>query len=145
MELHSINEEQRLYVMKCGGGYSCYGFDVAERKRVGVLAWITGAAVPAMATGTAEHFAAFNEAMERGAEHARETGKRCLIELSAELVGREGKRVEVIAPGEKPHRFWVGRSTGWLPVHIEISRRDSGGGPAAYIPSGAVVRTVAER
>lgn len=142
MELDSINHESRLYVIKAGAGFSCYGFDVAERKRAAVLQWITGAPVAPMATGTAEHFAAFNDAMAAGAAHNRATGKRCLAELESELVGREGKRVEIIAPGEPRRRFYVGRSMGWMPCHLEIARRDSTGGPAAYIPSGALVRTV---
>ena len=36
-DLHSINAEQRRYVLNCGKGYSCLGFDVAERWRAGYL------------------------------------------------------------------------------------------------------------
>jgi len=146
--LHSINSEQRLYVLPCGAGLSTLGFDVAESRRRDVLMWIAGAAAlrPApMETGTEEHFAAYQAAMTAGAAHHAKTGNRCPACLTPELVGREGMRVEVIANGEPRRRFWVGRSTGWLPIHLEIARRDSSGGGGAYVPAGAIVRTVHAR
>ena len=52
--------------------------------------------------------------------------------LTAQLVGMEGRRVEVIdEAGDTPRRFYVGKSTGWRPCHLEIARINStGGGPA---------------
>lgn len=29
-DLHSINKEQGLYVLRCGTGYTCLGFQVCE-------------------------------------------------------------------------------------------------------------------
>ena len=51
--------------------------------------------------------------------------------LSPQLVGLEGWRVEVVTDYNEKRRFIVGKSTGWRPCHLEISRRDSYGGPAA--------------
>lgn len=143
--MDSINAEQRLYVLRAGHGYSCLGFDVAERWRVGVLNWINGpraAPAPAMEVGTAEHYAAYADAMAKGAAHAKATGKQCPIELTAQLVGLEGRRVEVMTPDGHKSRFWVGRSTGWRPCHLEIKTRASIGGCAAYVPEGSRVRVV---
>ena len=39
-DLIRINREQRLYVIPCGGGYSCLGFDVAKRKTQAVADWL---------------------------------------------------------------------------------------------------------
>lgn len=52
--------------------------------------------------------------------------------LSGQLIGLEGWRVETIdEQGDKPRRFIVGKSTGWRPCHLEISRRSAlGGNPA---------------
>ena len=51
--------------------------------------------------------------------------------LSNQLIGLEGCRVEVLDKHYKTRRFQVGRSTGWVPCHIELHRSDSsGGGPA---------------
>lgn len=51
--------------------------------------------------------------------------------LSPQLTGLEGWRVEVETTYGEKRRFIVGRSSGWRPCHIEISRRTSSGGPAA--------------
>ncbi len=57
---------------------------------------------------------------------------RDLSDLTPQLTGLEGWRVEVTdQPGDKPRRFIVGRSTGWRPCHLEISRRGALGGMAA--------------
>ena len=37
MKLHSINAAQRLYVIESGSGFSCYGFDVLDRKARALL------------------------------------------------------------------------------------------------------------
>ncbi len=139
--LHSINTDQRLYVLPAGKGYSCLGFDFAERRRVAVLEWLGDKPAP-MATGSAEHFAAYESAMARGAAHNRATGQRCPAELDKRLAPFEGRRVEVTAPGESRRRFTVGKSGGWLPVYLEIKTRRSMGGCAAYVPESATVRAI---
>lgn len=140
-DLHSIDAAQRLYVLSCGAGFTCLGFDVAEARRVAALRWLK-LPVPHEPKGTPQAFAAYAEAMAKGAAHHAATGKRCDHELTLELVGREGKRVEMRAPGQAPHRFYVGRSSGWMPVHLEIARRDSSGGESVYMPDGATIRTI---
>lgn len=56
-------------------------------------------------------------------------------DLCPQLAGLEGWRVEVLdheLDGGSTRRFIVGKSTGWRPCHLEISRRNSHGGfPAA--------------
>lgn len=146
-KLHSINTAQRLYVMTCGEGVSCYGFDVLDKKARAVAAWISregfqprindiydfkrvahfGETLPAI--GTAEHFAACNAMLQRGAELAAQTGKRCDAELVPALTGLEGRRVECDYYGVRV-RFIVGKSTGWMPCHLRIKTRRSHGGEA---------------
>ncbi len=55
---------------------------------------------------------------------------RDLSHLTPQLVGLEGWRVEVTENGTK-RRFIVGRSTGWRPCHLEMSRRNAIGGSSA--------------
>ena len=51
--------------------------------------------------------------------------------LSPQLKGLEGCRVEVVTLDGEKRRFWVGRTTGWIPCHLEIhNRRSLGGYPA---------------
>lgn len=51
--------------------------------------------------------------------------------LSPQLVDHEGHRVEVIDNYGQTRRFWVGKSTGWQPCHIELKLRTSSGGMPA--------------
>ncbi len=52
--------------------------------------------------------------------------------LTRQLIGLEGQRVEVVTTDGETRRFWVGRSTGWQPCHIEIkTARSRDGSPAA--------------
>lgn len=137
MKLSSINHEQRLYVMESGKGYTCYGFDVLDHKAKAIAAWLreqpryTGRPVPEIVEplGTEEHFAACDEMFDRGGEFNRLTGIRCPAELVPALIGLEGKRVEVDYFDERI-RFNVGKSMGWMPVHLRIARADSSGGEA---------------
>lgn len=50
--------------------------------------------------------------------------------LTMQLAGLEGQRVEVIDKYGKRRRFWVGKSTGWKPIHLEIKTTRSMGGMA---------------
>ena len=56
---------------------------------------------------------------------------RDLSDLTPELIGLEGWRVEAVTTYGETRRFYVGRSTGWKPIHLDIARRDSSGGPGA--------------
>lgn len=157
MKLHSINAAQRLYVIESGPGFSCYGFDVLDRKARTVAAWISRegfqprindiydfkrvAGFNPGEPGTAEHFAACDAMLSRGAEFAAQTGKRCDAELVPALRGLEGKRVECEHYGERV-RFYVGKSTGWMPVHLIIRTRRSSGGEALSADSVRDVRVI---
>ena len=56
---------------------------------------------------------------------------RDLGDLTPQLEGLEGWRVEVVTTYGETRRFYVGRSTGWRPIHLEVSRRNSSGGMGA--------------
>jgi hypothetical protein len=51
--------------------------------------------------------------------------------LSTQLIGKEGWRVEVVTDYDEKRRFIVGKSTGWKPIHLEVSNRRSLGGGGA--------------
>jgi len=51
--------------------------------------------------------------------------------LTSQLKGFEGCRVEVIDNYGERRRFWVRKSTGWQPVHIECKLINSSGGTSA--------------
>jgi len=142
MQLHSINAEQSLYVLHAGEGFSCYGFEVLDRKARAVAAWC-GAPAPTAPPGTSEHFAQCAAAMDAGRAHHAATGRRCLADIPPELAGLIGRRVEVTHPDGTRERFKVGRSTGWMPCALALHNNRSTGGPAAYFPVGSTVRVIA--
>lgn len=144
MSLDSINAEQRLYVIPAGkDSYSCLGFDIADKWARQVAQWLKRPElIPVAPIGTADHFAQYEAAMDAGRAHNAKTRERCPAQLVPELVGLEGKRVEVTLPDGSKSRFYVGKSTGWLPIHLEIKTRRSTGGGAVYFPQGARVHVV---
>lgn len=131
-----------MYVLRCGDGYSCLGFAYAAKRTADVAAWLRAAGKPlerdSAEPGTPDAFALYNAAMAAGAAHNRATGERCPVELVPQLIGLEGKRVEV-RHGDEVRRFIVGKSTGWMPCHLEIKTRAStGGGPVWGAPFDSV-------
>jgi hypothetical protein len=52
-------------------------------------------------------------------------------DLTPQLTGLEGWRVEVVTDYGEKRRFIVGKSTGWKPIHLEIANRRSSGGCGA--------------
>lgn len=124
--LQSINANCKLYVLTCGQGFTSLGFDVAQQ-RMERLAAEMGETLPALEPGTEAHYLAYTNLYARAAA----SGKRFSCELSPQLIGLEGYRVEVITDYDETRRFIVGKSTGWMPCHLEIARRTSHGGGAA--------------
>lgn len=146
-DFDSINAEQRLYVKREAGGYSCLGFEVAERWLQDVLAWLPAECRPIRkpeesVIPSRAHYEYYRAVMTVGARHAAATNTRCPAQLTPQLVGKEGRRVEVQFQDGTKSRFWVGKSSGWLPIHLEIKTSRSIGGGAAYVPQGATVRVV---
>jgi hypothetical protein len=60
--------------------------------------------------------------------------------LITDLIGCEGWRIEAIYPDGSSKRFYVGRSTGWMPCHLEVKLNRSFGGEPVYWPEGTIFR-----
>jgi hypothetical protein len=118
----TINEGQRLFVIPCGGGFSCLGFDVERRKTAAICKELNRTA-PVAAPGTLDAYGEYGQALQA----AKDSGKRLKCGLHPRLIGLEGKRVECTLYGEKV-RFIVGKSTGFIPCHLQIERRGNTGG-----------------
>lgn len=129
-DLHKINKEQRLYVIKeSSGGYSCLGFDVLDRKARS-LAFELGDTWTER-KDTKKAYRHYSKLLKTARKKNKETGWRSKTGLSPQLIGLEKRRVEVETTYGEKRRFYVGKSTGWIPCHLEIPRKDSTGGPAA--------------
>jgi len=130
-----VNHEQGLYVIPCSKGFTTLGFDWAFNLAVKVSQWIhkLGETCPIPTSelkGTITGYQQYRDIMDFGSEFNGRTGQRCPTELTPQLIGLEGRRVEVEDKDGDTRRFWVGKSTGWCPCHLEIARRNSTGGPA---------------
>jgi len=132
-DLATIDQEHETYGLKHMYGkkeyYSHLGFAYVEWEIRTVEKW-TGASYPQLELGTAEHFALYQQAIKDGAAYNRATGKRCEAALTPEFIGLEGNRVEVVDRWDNRYRFIIGKSTGWMPIHIERKRCNSDGGGA---------------
>lgn len=129
----TINAEQRLFVIPCDGGYSCLGFDVCETRTVALARELAslGVSIPQPAIlGTLERYQQYRALCTIAAEKNRETGWRSKSELQPKLIGLEGKWVECRFEGGEVRRFYVGKSTGFIPCHLEIKTKMSSGGMA---------------
>ena len=71
---------------------------------------------------------------------AQKDAERDLSGLVPALVGVEGWRIEATYPDGTKARYYVSRSTGWRPCHIEVSRRGAFGGGQVWWPEGTTFR-----
>ena len=53
---------------------------------------------------------------------------------------KSGERVEITYKNGEKLRCYIGKSTGWKPVYLEILRRNSTGGGSLYLPDDAQIR-----
>lgn len=140
----NTNDEQGLYVIPSVSlkgrvnGYSCLGYEVAERKIRRMLAWLGYTSLDplanekVMALGTVAHYQLYSRVLDHVRQRVNKTGRKCEIDLEPQLKGLEGRVVRV-RKGEEVYTFRVGRSTGWIPAHLAIGPKEDGG-PVA--PSG---------
>lgn len=128
----TTNKEQELYVIPCGTGYSCLGFDVLIKRRNALANELGRTDLTKEKRGTLKAYVEYMKLLNIGEKKHHDTGWRSASELKAELIGLEGKRVEITNERGEKRRFIVGKSTGWIPCHLEIPRRDSTGGVAVY-------------
>jgi hypothetical protein len=135
MKSVTVNPEQKLFVIPCGDGFTCLGFDVLERRAIGLgrelvnLGW--KCPMPAV-YGTVERYAQYAAMVDWARNHNSKTGWRSASNLTPQLIGLEHSKVEVVhrfgSGAPEKVRFIVGKSCGFIPCHIMLkSKRSSGG------------------
>lgn len=131
LESVKLNRQQRLYVIPSGKGYSCLGFDVCHERSEKLSQWLQshGVTPPQQRKrGSLKAYQRYQELLSLAKSVCDAKRIRCGINLTPQLTGYEGKRIEVVDAHGERRRFIVGKSTGWLPIHLEVSRRNSLGG-----------------
>lgn len=124
-----INNEQEVYVIPVGGGYSCLGFDVVIKK-IKVLCEELQLPYNDLIRGSIEAYNTYLSVLNIAYEKHTTTGWRSKSELYHPFIGNEGRRVEVEYNDGEKERFYIGKSTGWIPCHIMIKKSNSSGGIA---------------
>jgi len=123
------DRKKSLYVYRAGSGIHHIGCRYAAREAA-AAAQVTGRKYPIakIARCTRQGFRVYQAALAEGSRVAAQTGRRATALLTKQLIGKEGRRVEVVDRYGERRRFCVGRSTGWMPIHLEVARVSSRGG-----------------
>lgn len=136
----TINAEQSLYVIHHSDHITTLGFDVCLRNIESYCIELAGrGALPdeyieapvKVKRGSIGAYDTMVILQKLTGDAAEAQGEQAVAHLSPQLMGLEGHRVEVETTYGETRRFIVGRSTGRMPCHLEIARRDSSGGIAA--------------
>lgn len=130
----TINQDQELYVIPSGNGFSCLGFDVVIRK-IKALGEELHLPYNNLVRGSMETYNTYLNVIEIALEKHQATGWRSKSELYSPFIGNEGKRVEVEYNNGEKERFYIGKSMGFIPCHIKIKKSNSIGGEAVYFNS----------
>jgi hypothetical protein len=138
----TVNKEQGLFVIPCGEGFTCLGFDVCKKWTKALLAEIKKS-FPSFRYShildqlapkdNIEAYGRYEELLSIASHLNKETGYRFTYELEPRFNGLLGKRVQVTDKEGNKRRFYVGKSMGFIPVYLEIAKRTSSGGPAVCI------------
>ena len=126
----TINKAQKLYVIDHNKHVSCLGFDNLINRRNALAKELRRPKLKLATRGTLKAYNEYLQLIKLAHAKHLETGWKSKAELIPELIGLEGKRVEVTTESGEKHRFIVGRSTGFIPCHIGRKNVNSRGGEA---------------
>lgn len=141
--LQSIDQSQRLYILKYDYGVSCLGFDVCQRIST-FLANELGEIVSLYGKGTKEAFEEYERLLSLGKAKHEKTGWKSQAELTRQLTPFYGYKVEIVDCNNEKRKFIVGKSGGWMPCHIELQNVNSKSGPAVYGAPFKSVKTISQ-
>ncbi|ENY6785832.1 hypothetical protein ACF1CY_003321 [Providencia rettgeri] len=116
-----IDKQKQQYVFTQGRGVFPIGIALLAKRAKAVAQWM-GVAEPKIKAGSFEHYTECMAIMEKGHQYAKRTGLQCSGNLSPQLVGYEGERVSVVDNAGHTRSFWVARTLGWMPSHLEVDR-----------------------
>jgi len=124
----TINKELNVYLIPCGKGFTCLGFDVCLKQIAKYEDYLKIKNRAVLNRGTIKAYRYYTILLHDIEMIYKTCGTRCNCELHPQLIGLEGKRVKVTREDGATHSFWVGKSTGYVPIHLCISNSRSTGG-----------------
>lgn len=123
----TTNKERRLFVITDTNSVSCLGFDVCFN-RLNALAKELDYTVQSKRKGSIKMYNELEALYKVAHIKHLNTGWVSKSELIPEFIGKEGKRVEVITSYGTTERYYIGKSIGFIPCHLEIKKSNSTGG-----------------
>jgi len=128
----SVEKERQLYIIEDNSSYSCLGFNyVMEQTKKLAQELNSPSLLPIDSEyGTVEAYYKYLKLVAKAKEKFERSNWQSKSGLTPQLIGLEGRRVEVVDSYGERRRFQVGKSTGYIPCHIELKRVDSSGGGA---------------
>lgn len=132
-----LQNTDRLYSYQTSFGWQTIGYDYCYKKCNAVATWLGKPEwlIREDEIGTVPALERYLTVMMLGSID----GRTCEADLTPQLIGLEGRRVEVVDKWGDTRRFKVGKSTGWMPCHLELANSRSRGGGSVY---GAPFRSV---
>lgn len=124
----TVNNVNEVFNVPCGNGYTCYSFKYINQMNRSIRDELC-MATPVASIGTIEQYEEYERAINAAKSRFEKHNMQMDCGLHPKLKGLEGYRIECIRNGEKV-RFWVGKSTGWIPSHLAIHNTRSRGGDA---------------
>lgn len=119
----TLDVEQSRYVIDVGGGFTCLGFKVCREWTRAIACELGRIELAPTAFASLAAYEQYEAALKAARAHAAMTGRPLRCQLTLELIGLEHQRVEVTDRYGDTRAFVVGRSTGFIPVHLELSSR----------------------
>lgn len=135
----TLNAEQSLYVIDVGRGYTCLGFAVCQDWTRDIARELKRADLEPTAFASREAYDQYERAVEAARQHVTVTRRALRCHLTPQLIDLEHRRVEVIDRYGETRRFVVGRSSGFIPIHLELASERARGGVGV---TGAPFRSV---
>lgn len=125
-----LNAEQSLYVIDVGHGCTCLGFTVCQRWTRDIAHELGRRDLEPTAFASLEAYRQYERAVEAAREHAANTGRALTCRLTPQLIGLERQHVQVMDAWGEMRQFFVGRSRGFIPIHLELANERSRSGEA---------------
>lgn len=118
----TLNHDQNLYVIPCGDdGYTSLGFNVLEARANSLAAELNEEWT--LALPSIKQYERYQALLAIARNRNAKTGWKSKTGLTQQLIGLERDHVEVVDCYGEQRRFRVGRSTGFIPCHLQIKSK----------------------
>lgn len=145
----SLHPTEPLYILHFPGGTTTMGFSRCLDLSIQLSRWLAhqldlyglSREIPNLppdsalihAQGTLEGYSLYSSLLDRASSlrASRNPRLQCPIQLTPQLIPHEGHWVEVLDSHDDRRSFFVAKSSGWMPCHLELPSPRAYSGPAA--------------